>query len=54
MLVLIQLAVLLALISAYANAPKGTSARLEALLATVLVIISWSMNLSLMGKIGGH
>jgi hypothetical protein len=54
MIALIHLAVLLALIAAYGKAPKGTPARSDVLLITVFVIISWAMNLSLMGKIGGH
>jgi hypothetical protein len=42
------------LIDLYAKTPKGTPARLHFLGATGLVIMSWSMNYSLMGKIGGH
>ncbi|HZW97081.1 MAG TPA: hypothetical protein VFF64_29315 [Candidatus Eremiobacteraceae bacterium] len=54
MIVLIHPAALLALIAAYANAPTGTPARAQALLATVIVIISWSQDFYLMGKIGAH
>jgi len=51
---LVHPAVLSALISVYANTPKGTPARLDVLAATVSVIMSWSMNYSLMEKIAGH
>jgi hypothetical protein len=47
-------AVLGALIGLYANTPKGTPARSQVLAVTALVIMSWSINYSLMGKIGGH
>ena len=42
------------LIGLYAKTPEGTPARLHFLGATGLVIMSWTMNYSLMGKIGGH
>ena len=54
MIALIQPAALLALIGVYARVPKDTAVRWEVVLATVLVIMSWSMNLSLVGKIGGR
>jgi hypothetical protein len=54
MLALIHSAVLLSLMGVYANTPKGTRLGGQTLLATVLVLISWSMNLSLIGKIGGR
>lgn len=53
MIVLIHLVVVFSLISVYAKAPKGTPLRWEILLATAFVIISWSMNLYLTGKIAG-
>lgn len=54
MIVLIHPAVLLTLIGAYFNTPKGTTARVQVLTAAVFVIISWSQNFALMGKIGGR
>ncbi len=53
-LVLVYVGVLLVLVGAYAKAPKGTPARLQVVVATVLVIISWSAHLSLIGKVGCH
>lgn len=53
-LVLVHVGVFLMLVCAYAKAPKGTSARLQIVLAIVLVIISWSAGLSLIGKVGCH
>jgi hypothetical protein len=53
-LVLVPVGVFLMLAGAYAKAPKGTPARLQIVLATVLVIISWSADLSLIGKVGCH
>jgi hypothetical protein len=53
-LVLVHVGVFLVLVGAYAKAPKGTPARLQIVLATVLVIISWSADLSLIGKVGCH
>ena len=49
---LIHLAPLIILIEAYRNAPKGARAQVQVLLATVFVIMSWSYDFSLMGKIG--
>jgi uncharacterized protein YhhL (DUF1145 family) len=54
MLVLIHPAALLSLMGAYANAPQGTKARGQVLLAAVIVIISWSQDFALMGKIAGR
>jgi hypothetical protein len=53
-LVIVHVGVLLMLVGAYAKAPEGTPARLTVVQATVLVIISWSADLSLIGKVGGH
>jgi len=47
-------ATLLLLIGVYAQAVKGTRTRREALLATIFAIISWSMDFSLIGKIGRY
>ena len=54
MLVLIHPAGLLALMSAYSNAPQGSKGRGPVLLAALIVIISWSQDFALMGKIAGH
>ena len=53
-LVLVHVGVLLMLVGTYAKAPKGTPVRLQIVLATVLVIISWSADSSLIGKVGCH
>jgi hypothetical protein len=46
-------AVLLSLIAVYVETSKGRPARLKVLMATAFVIMCWSMDLSLIGKIGG-
>jgi len=46
--------VLFSLSGLYARVPKDTPARSEVLLAAVVMITNWSINLFLMGKIGGH
>ena len=53
-LVIVHVGVFLMLVGAYAKAPKGTPARLQVVLATVLVIICWAAHLSLIGKVGCH
>jgi hypothetical protein len=53
-LALMHTAVLILMIVVYAETPKGAPARFRVLLATAFAIISWTMNLSLIGKIGGH
>jgi len=53
-LALMHAATLLLLIGVYAQAVKGTRTRREALLATIFAIISWSMDFSLIGKIGRY
>jgi Gram-negative bacterial TonB protein C-terminal len=47
---LIHLVALIALISLFVVAPKGTPARLRALFSIIFVLMSWSMELSLIGK----
>jgi len=54
MLAIIYPAVLFSLSGLYARVPKDTPARSEVLLAAVVMITNWSINLFLMGKIGGH
>jgi len=54
MIALIHLAALLVLIGAYASTPKATSARRQVLLAAVVVVISWSMYISLIAKLVEH
>lgn len=53
-LVLVSIGVPLVLVGAYSKTPKGSPARLQVVVATVLVIISWSAYLSLIGKVGCH
>lgn len=50
--VLIYPAALLGLMAASTNAPKGTRPRVQVLLATAIVIMSWSWTFSLIGKVG--
>ena len=50
--VLIYPAVLLGLIGASTNASKGTMPRVQMLLVTAIVIMSWSWTFSLIGKVG--
>jgi Gram-negative bacterial TonB protein C-terminal len=49
---LIHLVALIALISLLVEAPKGTPARLRALFPIIFVLMSWSMDLSRIGKFG--
>jgi Gram-negative bacterial TonB protein C-terminal len=49
---LIHLVALIALISLFVEAPKGTPARLRGLFPIIFVLMSWSMDLSLIGKFG--
>jgi hypothetical protein len=51
---LMYAAVLLSLSGLYLKVANGKPARSDVLVITVFMILSWSMNLSLMGKIGGR
>jgi hypothetical protein len=53
-LVLVHVGVLLMSMTAYAKAPKGTTARVLVVLATASMVASWSMYLSLIAKISSH
>jgi hypothetical protein len=46
--------VLLSLSGLYLTVAKGKPARADVRVVIVFMILSWSMSLSLMGKIGGH
>ncbi len=50
MIAMIHVAALLGLIGVYRNVPEGTPLRWQVLLTAVIVIISWSMYLSLLGR----
>jgi hypothetical protein len=54
MIAIIHVAILLGLIGVYGNVPEGAPARWQVLLTAVIVIISWSMYLSLLGRFVSH